>query len=179
MNLEGPTSDSKTRKGGASAGWLAVISAGIVLFLFARAIRWTEGVTFDDTVTLLLGALPFACFYVLGSAMALGSPLFAFFSLAWILTLTVFLGVRLSPLIYVVDPYLNSISLPASYVRLIASFFLSLIGTGLTSALYWSFLRSEGFRAFGYMIVTCAFNALYIWVFIYLLPPDLSFLQER
>ena len=163
------------RKSGASAGWLAVIAAGCVLFLLARAIRWTEGVTFDDWLTLLLGAIPFACFYFFGSVVSRNTVLFAFLSLAWILTLTAFLGVRLTPLAYLMDSCLHVIAERPIYVRLIGSFAFSLLGTCLAAAFYRSHLRSEGASALIHLVAVWAFNALYVWAFVYLLPPDFSF----
>lgn len=174
-NQSGAGSETRraARKSGASAGWLAVIAAGCVLFLLARAIRWTEGVTFDDSLTLLLGALPFVCFYFFGSAVSRNTLLFSFLSLAWILTLTAFLGVRLTPLAYQMDAYLHLIAERPIYVRLIGSFCFSLFGTSLASVFYRSRLRSVGVSAPFYLIVW-AFNALYVWAFVYLLPPDLA-----
>ncbi|MEH2529205.1 steroid 5-alpha reductase family enzyme [Bradyrhizobium sp. AZCC 1588] len=180
MNDNGPRLDSKTgirraaRKGGASAGWLAVIAAGCVLFLLARATRWTEGVTIDDWFTLLLGALPFACFYFFGSIASRGT-LFAFLSLAWILTLTVFLFVRLTPLVYAVDSYLHLVTEPPDYRRLVVSFCFSFLGTCLAAAFYNSRLRSMGISALVDLIAVWTFNAMYVWIFIYRLPPDLNF----
>lgn len=165
------------RKGGASAGWLAVIAAGCVLFLLARAIRWTEGVTFDDSLTLLLGALPFACFYFFGSVVSGSALLFAFLSLAWILTLMALLCVRLTPLAYVMDSYLHLVVERPDYIRLISSFCFSLLGTGLAAAFHNSRLRRCGDSAWIYLVAVWTFNALYVWAFVYLLPPDLAFKQ--
>lgn len=167
------TGENAARKRGASAGWLALISAGCVLFLLARAIRWTEGVTFDDSLTLLLGALPFVCFYFFSSALSRNTVLFSFLSLAWILTLTAFLSVRLTPLTYQMDALLYILAERPNYVRLISSFCYSLLGTSLAAGLYWARLRSVGVSAPVYLLVW-AFNALYVWTFVYLLPPDFA-----
>jgi len=180
MNDNRPPSEPATgirnaaRKSGASLGWLAVIAAGCVLFLLARAIRWTEGITFDDSLTLLLGALPFACFYFFGSVVSRSTLLFAFLSLAWILTLVAFLGVRLTPLVYVMDTYLHLLAERSTYVRLIGSFCFSLVGTSLAALFYSSRLRSIGSSALIHLAAVWMFSALYMWVFIYLLPPDLA-----
>jgi len=164
MNDNRPPSEPATgirnaaRKSGASLGWLAVIAA----------------VTFDDSLTLLLGALPFACFYFFGSVVSRSTLLFAVLSLAWILTLVAFLGVRLTPLVYVMDTYLHLLAERSTYVRLIGSFCFSLVGTSLAALFYSSRLRSIGSSALIHLAAVWMFSALYMWVFIYLLPPDLA-----
>ncbi|WP_076865643.1 hypothetical protein [Bradyrhizobium mercantei] len=160
------------RRRGASAGWLAVIAAGCTLFLFARAVRWTEGVTIDDSMTLLLGVLPFVFFYFFGSVAGRDrDSLFPIFSLAWIMTLTVFLVVRLTPLAYTMDASLRLVTARPELGRLISSICFSLLGTCIAIVFYRTRLWRDRSAAMVHLGAMWAFNALYVWTFVYILPP--------
>src|SRR6266480_2537107 len=79
-----------------SSSALVVVLLSAVLFLLARALRWHEGITFDDAFSLLLGVLPFGFFLLVSRLKSVGEASVGLFSVAWLLTLAAFLIVHLN-----------------------------------------------------------------------------------
>lgn len=156
---------------GASWGWFAVIAAVSVLFLLARAARWTEGVTIDDTFTLLLGALPFAGFYLFDAFVSRGAVPFHLSLLAWVFTLLIFLVIRLTPSVYYLEKHVGLGDWNEDFARLLYSAAYALAGTTLAAALC---RRRLAWRMAPYLATVWIALAIYLWLFVYLLPPSLS-----
>ena len=153
--------------------WWVTILGSCILFLFARAHRWVEGVTIDDTLSLLLGAFPFFFFAFVSPRLArFGSAPASFYITSWILTLIAFLVIRLSHLAgaYLDFPFVERSAL----TRLVVSLAYATLGT-LASALFFvGHFRAKHVPKLPPLMLAWLFNAIYMWVSIFLLPPQLS-----
>jgi len=161
-------------KAGASWRWFAIVAVTSLLFVLARAARWTEGVTLDDTFTLLLGALPFIGFYLFNAFIARETIPFRLPIMAWIFTLVIFLVIRLTPIVYDLEGQLGSANWNENYARMLYSAAYAFAGTALASLLCSRQVTWTVWTA-AYLAIIWGGLAIYLWLFVYFVPPNISF----
>lgn len=154
-----------------SVAWIVLIAIASIMFLLARASRWAEGVTWDDSVSLLLGTLPFAAFYMFGSLFEQREVVYGFFARVWIISLGALLIVRLTPTVFLIEENVLPVVGSVEKLRFLTALSCNLFGATV-GLLVYACQEKASARAVVWALVACLSGTAFMWLFIFQLPPD-------